>query len=180
MYYFCSRLMIQNWRTTEGWCFSTRFGAVYSLSSSYLVLANYYCICAGFARDKQNFAKVKLIYAEEISVARICGSYLLWVRMSQTSLVHVHSLTLPTWTQPQSFSKVTQSLPRSYITTATFSPGTGWQNRKRNCLWQKIVLSNAKLGDFNHSEAKTYRIKYLSHSRGAGNTAGPVFPRCWL
>lgn len=56
MYYFCSRLMIQNWRTTEGWCFSTRFGAIYSLSSSYLALANYYCICAGFARDKQNFA----------------------------------------------------------------------------------------------------------------------------
>lgn len=54
---FCERQMIQSWWTTEGYWFSTRFGTIYSLFSSHLALANYCCICAGFARDWQNFAK---------------------------------------------------------------------------------------------------------------------------
>jgi len=34
------------------------------------------------------------------------------------------------------------------------------------------MLSDVKLGDFNHSEAKTYGIKYFSHSTEAVNCAG--------
>lgn len=34
------------------------------------------------------------------------------------------------------------------------------------------MLSNAKLGDFNHSEAKTYGIEYLSCTTEAVNIAG--------
>lgn len=177
--------MIQNRRTTGGWCFSTRFGAIYSLSSSHLVVISgelrlHLCrLCQGEAKFCQG-----LTCAGGISAASICWSCPLWVGTPQTSLVQVHYLTLHPWTRPKSFSKVTQS--NVYITQFTlqllinFSPGTGWQKRKTNCLWQKIVSSNAELGDFDHSEAKIYGVKYLSRSRGASYTAGLVFPRHWL
>lgn len=100
--------------------------------------------------------RVQLICAEErfqwpVSVgANSCGwEYLKPPKYTSTCL------TLPSPKQPH---KPSAALPECY--KHNFQPRDWMTERQTACDRQ---LSNAKLGDFNHSEAKTYRIKFFSH-----------------
>lgn len=57
---FWARQMIRSWGATEGhWC-CMRFGAIYSLFSSSLAVANYCRICAGSDRDCQHLEMLQV------------------------------------------------------------------------------------------------------------------------
>lgn len=108
---YCARQMIQSWWTTEGYWFSTRFGTIYSLFSSYLALANAASVQALPGTGKI-LPRVQLICAEErfqwpVSVgANSCGwEYLRPPKYTSTCL------TLPSPKQPH---KPSAALPECY------------------------------------------------------------------
>lgn len=76
-------------------------------------------------------------------------------------------MTLPSPPQP---CEASAALPKHYMTGTTFSPGLHDKTERQTACYRQ--LSNAKLGDFNPSEAKPYGIKHFSLPTEAVSVAG--------